>query len=308
MGRKYIRQIINQNFVYPNNEVPEYDLEIVHDINDNSVSGTVTNFSAVTATTTGITFSYDYTWSKNGAEPFISPYGVGVLNLVSLHMMTPSQSYYKPWRCINVQSTILTTITTSSGTVNTGVITPAMLGVNTFVNGTYYFEFRFIGHRAIYPICAQLSISPTPVVTPTPTPTPTPGGPTPTPTPVTPTPTATPTPTPNGSKSLQIYARDVDGSPSILTLFYDVNGGGNINVPGATGTQLPGSCSAIYTITGLNVSDIITFGTSISCVMTGNGSSSSCPSSSGSFTTFTYVMDAPTTQQVAITVDSGNIP
>jgi hypothetical protein len=306
MGRKYIRQIINQNFVYPNNEVPEYDLEIVHDINDNSVSGTITNFSAVTATTTGITLSYDYTWSKNNAEPFVSDFGT--LNLVSLHMLTPSQSYYKPWRCINVVSSTGTTITTSSGTVNTGVITPAMLGVNTFVSGVYYFEFRFIGHRAIYPICAQLTINPTPVVTPTPTPvtpTPTPTGPTPTPTQ---TPTPTPTPTPNGSKSLQIYARDVDGSPSTLTLFYDKNESGNINVPGATATQLPGTCTFIYTITGLTAGDIITFGTSISCVMTGNGSSSSCPSSSGSFTTFTYVIDAPTTQQVAITVDSGTIP
>lgn len=302
MGRKYIRQIINQNFVYPNNEVPEYDLEIVHDINDNSVSGTITNFSAVTATTTGITFSYDYTWARNGAEPFISDFGV--LNLVSVHMMTPSQSYYKPWRCINVVSSTGTTINTSSGTINTGVITPAMLGVNTFVSGTYYFEFRFIGHRAIYPICAQLSISPTPVITPTPTPT---GTVTPTPTPTGPTPTPTPTPTPNGSKSLQIYARDVDGSPSTLTLFYNVNGGGNINVPGATGTQLPGSCTLIYTITGLNLSDNITFGTSISCVMTG-AQGFGCPSSISTNTTYTYVMDTPTTQAVGITVDSGNIP
>jgi hypothetical protein len=303
MGRKYIRQIINQNFVYPNNEVPEYDLEIVHDINDNSVSGTITNFSAVTATTTGITFSYDYTWAKNGAEPFISDFGV--LNLVSVHMMTPSQSYYKPWRCINVVSSTGTTITTSSGTINTGVITPAMLGVNTFTSGTYYFEFRFIGHRAIYPICAQLSISPTPVITPTPTPTPTPTGPTPTPTN---TPTPTPTPTPNGSKSLQIYGRDVSGERISLTLFYSINGGGNINVPGYTGGLVPSTCSLLYTITGLTTGDNVTFGTSISCVMTGNGSSSSCPSSSGSFTTYTYVIDAPSTQQVAITIDSGTIP
>jgi len=304
MGRKYIRQIINQNFVYPNNEVPEYDLEIVHDINDNSVSGTVTNFSAVTATSTGITFSYDYTWSKNSAEPFISNFGV--INLVSLHIMTPSQSYYKPWRCINVASSTGTTITTASGTVNTGVITPEMLGVNIFTTGTYYFEFRFIGHRAIYPICAQLSISPTPVVTPTPTPV----TPTPTPTPVTPTPTPlpiTPTPTPNGSKSLVIYARDVDTTPSTIVLFYSVNGSGNINVPGATGTQLPGTCTQIYTITGLSLNDTVVFGTSISCVMTG-AQGAGCPSSISTNTTYTYVMDTPTTQSVGITIDSGIIP
>lgn len=258
MGRKYIRQIINQNFVYPNNEVPEYDLEIVHDINDNSVSGTVTNFSAVTATSTGITLSYNYTWAKNGAEPFVSDFGV--LNLVSVHMLTPSQSYYKPWRCINVVSSTGTTITTSSGTVNTGVITPAMLGVNIFVSGTYYFEFRFIGHRSIYPICAQLSISPTPVVTPTPTPTGT-VTPTPTPTPTpgdpTPTPTVTPTPTPDGSKSIELRVLDIASTPQTITMFYNVNGGSNINIPGGTSVTFPITCTVLYTITGLTSSDVV---------------------------------------------------
>jgi uncharacterized delta-60 repeat protein len=141
---------------------------------------------------------------------------------------------------------------------------------------------------------------------PAPTPTPTPV--TPTPTAVTPTPTAvTPTPT-AATKSLEIFGRDIDGTPSTLTLFYSKNGGSNINVPGATSTTLPSSCSSIYTITGLNTGDSIEFGTSIACVMNGNGPSSTCPSSSGSATTYTYVMDAPSTQQVAITIDSGTIP
>jgi hypothetical protein len=142
----------------------------------------------------------------------------------------------------------------------------------------------------------------TPPVTPTPTPTPTV---TPTPTPVGPTPT--PTPTPSG-KSLEIYGRDIDGTPSTLTLFYSVNGGGNISVPGATSTTLPGTCTFISTITGLNTGDSVQFGTSIACVMNGNAPSSTCPSSSGSATTYTYVIDAPTTQQAAITIDSGIIP
>jgi hypothetical protein len=42
--------------------------------------------------------------------------------------------------------------------------------------------------------------------------------------------------------------------------------------------------------------------------MNGNGSSSSCPTSSGSFIDYTYAMDAPTTQQVAITINSDIIP
>jgi hypothetical protein len=107
---------------------------------------------------------------------------------------------------------------------------------------------------------------------------------------------------------LQIYARDVDATRATLTLFYSKNGGSNINVPGATGTQLPATCSFIYTITGLTVGDSIEFGTSVSAVMNGNGSSSSCPFSSGSATTYTYVIDAPSIQQVGITIDSGVLP
>jgi len=59
MSNKYISQINKQNFVYPNNDIAEYDVDIIHDINNNSVSGTVTNFTATTVTTTGITYSLD---------------------------------------------------------------------------------------------------------------------------------------------------------------------------------------------------------------------------------------------------------
>jgi hypothetical protein len=162
-------------------------------------------------------------------------------------------------------------------------------------------------------ICATPTPTPTPTNTPTPTPTPT--GPTPTPT-ATPTPTQTPTQTPTptptpppGSISLEIYGRDVNSlTPEPITFFYSLNGGGNVNVPGYTSTAFPSSCTILHTITGLTTLDSVTFGTSISCVMNGNGSSSTCPSSSGSAVDYTYVIDAPTTQQVAITIDSGTIP
>jgi len=73
MSRKYIRQQILQDFVYPNNEVSQYDVDnIVHDINNNSVSGTVNSFSGTSVTATGITISYSATWNLNGAEPYIS--------------------------------------------------------------------------------------------------------------------------------------------------------------------------------------------------------------------------------------------
>ena len=197
MSRKYISQVISQNFVYPNNRVTEYDNEIVHDINDNSVSGVVTTFSATTFNSTGLTISYNCTWNKNNADPYIS--GAGVLNLFSVHMMAEGQDYYKPFRMVMFSTDPLITATTrtKSGTFS---VTPSMMGLTTFSSGTYYFEVRFIGKRAIYPVCVTLNLTPptptpTPTNTPTSTPTPTPTA-TSTPTP-TPTVTVTPTPTPD---------------------------------------------------------------------------------------------------------------
>jgi hypothetical protein len=196
MSRKYIRQQIIQDFVYPNNEVSQYDVDnIVHDINDNGVSGVINTFSG---TTSGgnINLFINFTWNLNGAEPFIR--NSNQLALLSLHMLAPGQDYYKPWRIINSQST--TTLTSTTFTGGGGLtITPASVGLTSFTTGTYYFEARFIGHRSVYPVCLSLNLvastplpSPTPTVTGTagPTPTPTTTGPTPTP-----TSTLTPTPT-----------------------------------------------------------------------------------------------------------------
>ena len=176
MSRKYIKKRIEQNFVYPNNERKLYDTEIVHDINDNCVSGDINLFSATTVSQTGITIQYSFDWDANGAELFQMENGD--YSYVSVHMMTPDQSYLKPFRVVfNVQSsTLYTGTTTFTGTTT---ITPNLVGVNTFVNGDYYYEVRFIGHRCIYPICGSLDITTLPGPTPTPTPTTTP---TPTPT------------------------------------------------------------------------------------------------------------------------------
>ena len=59
MSRKYIKQINDYNFVYPNNLIYEYDTEIVHDINDNSVSGITNSFTIDSVNATGLTYSYD---------------------------------------------------------------------------------------------------------------------------------------------------------------------------------------------------------------------------------------------------------
>jgi hypothetical protein len=163
--------------------------------------------------------------------------------------------------------------------------------VQSITGGTYNFCSGFGAPNQ----CNNVSLSPSPTFTPTPT--------------ITPTISVTPSATPSvGDKSLEIYGRDIAGTRATLTLFYSINGGANINVPGYTGSQLPSSCTLLYTITGLTVSDNVTIATSTNCVMTGNASSSSCPSSSGSFVDYTYAIDAPTIQQIAITIDSDTIP
>jgi len=205
MSRKYIKQYLDQNFVFPNNDIYEYDTEIIHDINNNSVSGTATNLSATTISYSAITITHDWTWALNGAEPFID--ASGNLQLFSVHMLAAGQDYFKPWRLVDDVHTASTTGTTHYGS-NTITITPSDMGLTTFISGDYFIEFRFIGHRAIYPACGSLTLS---IVAPTPTPTPTPNitnTPTPTQT-VTPTPgvTTTPTPTPTPG-AYTIYLAD----------------------------------------------------------------------------------------------------
>ena len=185
MSKKYIGQIDNPNFVYPNNNLDQYDIEIVHDINNQSVQGSISGFTATSATSTGITLTFFYYWTSNGAEPFILD--DGNYSFLSVHMMEPSLTYFKPWRTVyNAEGSANTE---KSDTV-TFTVTPAMMGVNSFTSGNYYFEIRMLGKRATYPLNSTLTLSiagptPTPTVTPTltTTPTSTPGAsPTPTPT------------------------------------------------------------------------------------------------------------------------------
>lgn len=192
MSRKYIRQQILQDFVYPNNDVAQYDVEIVQDINNNCVNGNITSFSATTFNSTGITFSLNASYILNGAEPFNLQ--SGERSVLSVHMMGVGQQYFKPWRL--VKNYTGSTVSTGTTIVDTFTVLPSQLGLASFVDGVYYFEFRFIGHKCILPICYTLNLlTPTPAPTSTPSPT---ASPTPSPTagPITPTPTFTPTLTP----------------------------------------------------------------------------------------------------------------
>jgi hypothetical protein len=154
---KYISQINNQNFVYPNYDLAEYDVDIIHNINNSNISGFVTSISAVTVSSSSIQIRHSNTWIRNGAEVFIRP--VASMQLYSLHVMAPNQLYYRPWRMIDQNSTLSTGATAVATTGRLVQFFPSQLGLTTFVSGTYNFEFRFIGATSIFPVCSSLSIT-----------------------------------------------------------------------------------------------------------------------------------------------------
>jgi hypothetical protein len=154
---KYIPQINNTNFVYPNYDLAEYDVEIVHNINNNNVFGLVNSFSATTVTSTGITISFNATWIKNGAEIFLRQNGN--ISYLSVHAFPANRLYYKPFRVVSSISTTNSGQTTITSGNTTFTITPSQFGLSSFVTGPYYFEVRFIGGNSIYPVCQTLNIT-----------------------------------------------------------------------------------------------------------------------------------------------------
>jgi hypothetical protein len=163
MSKKYISQKDIQNFVYPNHTLSEYDIELIQDIKDNSVYGSISSFNAYLSGG-NIVISFNYQWHLNNAEPFIG--GNGQLNILSVHMMAPNTTYFKPWRLVDFVQTTNVNTTTKTGTF-TATVTPGQFQVGSLNEGVYNFEIRMIGHRAIYPICVSQSVV---NVTPTPTP------------------------------------------------------------------------------------------------------------------------------------------
>ena len=152
---RYIPQINNQNFVYPNYDLAEYDVDIIHVPNDNSVLGTITSLSATTVSSSTILITYSGTWSLNSAERYL----VGSnTNYLSVHVMGPTQNYYKPWRLVSLKTTGSTTNSVTMSNI-TSTFVASSVGLSSFTSGTYYFEFRFIGANSIYPVCQTLSIT-----------------------------------------------------------------------------------------------------------------------------------------------------
>lgn len=156
MSYKYIPQLNNENFVYPNYDLAEYDVDILHNVDNDSVTGSCSSFATTSIASSAITIQYTWSWSKNGAEVYIGQ--SNNIHLVSVHALTNTQLYYKPWRLVDLRTSGTTTGSTYSATTSF-TITPSQMGVTSFTTGTYYFELRFIGLKSIYPVCQTLSIT-----------------------------------------------------------------------------------------------------------------------------------------------------
>jgi hypothetical protein len=164
MSRKYVGQINSKNFVYPNQNLAEYDVEIIHDINDNCVSGTITDITVSSSSSTGITITHNGTFSMNGAKPFLTTFANPnyTLQYLSVHCQVPNQTYMNTWKVVDVLNTTTSTPSTYTGNTITGnviTILPSMFGLSVFTSGTYYFEFRFIGQNCISKVCSSISIN-----------------------------------------------------------------------------------------------------------------------------------------------------
>lgn len=265
MSRKYISQQNVDNFIYPNNVLKQYGVEIVHNINNNSVSGTVTNFTGTSISISAITMSFDYTWSLNGAEPFIDD--AGDYNILSVHMMAPSGLYYKPWR--QVYGKYSSPVTGNTGSVSV-TLTPSQLGLTYFTDGTYYFEIRMIGKKSVQPICKSLVVSGLTPPTPTPTPSPTPG----------PTATPTPTPTPSPTPSLYQSGATLNVTDTGWIKYTSLNDGDKYVFISSTGTYTITECALCSTINyGYPFADLANF-TITSCGTTCGGPPAPTPTPS----------------------------
>jgi hypothetical protein len=267
MSRKYIGQLNKDNFVYPNYRIAEYDTEIIHDLKENPVTGSISGVT-ITPSGTSINVTFSYNWNLNGAEPFISD--ANKLNVLSVHLMTGTKQYFKPWVCIGYVDDANTAATTASGT-KTITVLPSMLNQTSFTNGTYYLEFRLMSKRQVLPVLAHINF-----VQPSPTPTPSasavPPGASPTATPTltptktpadTPTVTQTPTNTPSPGLVYYILYNCTDnlnynsvGKPYLTFSSGDrvVDAGSGINyvISGGTDrTTNPGGALINITATGL---------------------------------------------------------
>lgn len=103
---------------------------------------------------------------------------------------------------------------------------------------------------------------------------------------------------------LQVYGKDIDGTPANASVYYQVNSGTTEYL--TTVTPLTNNCSLIGTITGLTLGDIVTIGTDQTYAMVGVGSSTCPGSATGGSATYNHTIGITSgNDYVAFTLDSG---
>jgi hypothetical protein len=199
--RKYIRQIINRDFVYPNKERSQYDTELIHNINNNSVSGEIIDIQT-TNNISSLDISFTFNWYLNDSEPFIKD--SDNIMVLSFHLMAPNHIYYSPWKTVYYYETTYLNEEVISDFVQFSV-DPSEFGLTSFPFDEYYYEIKFIGKKSIDVVCGSFSeVAPTPSPEPSSTPIPTP----------TPTPTATPPLPPEPCPDVTVYFESVTATPA----------------------------------------------------------------------------------------------
>lgn len=153
--KRYIKQITRDNFLYPNNDKSYYDNEIIHSINDGFPTGTIDLITINQFNSSTLDFTVEWEYFRNGCELFKNI--DNSYTYITFHLLAPDQIYYKPWRYVGRFNDITPYTGTSIESDTQIIVSPSDLGLTGFTNGEYQLEVRFIGKRAIYPVCVTFN-------------------------------------------------------------------------------------------------------------------------------------------------------
>lgn len=104
--------------------------------------------------------------------------------------------------------------------------------------------------------------------------------------------------------SLQVYGKDEDATPANALITYTVNGGSPTSLNNLQ--PLPSTCGLLYTINNLELGDVIVIESVDTYPMSG-ANSSTCPTLSGTATTYTHTIGVSSgTTYVALTINSNS--
>jgi hypothetical protein len=103
--------------------------------------------------------------------------------------------------------------------------------------------------------------------------------------------------------SLQVYGKDEVGMPENALITFTVNGGSSTSLNNLQ--PLPSNCGLLYTISNLELGDVVVITSEDTYPMSGVGSST-CPTQSGTATSYTHTIGISSgTDYVALSINSG---